>query len=380
MSEIRISQRTFDVASDCLIDPQGELQLQGIPLDQLEQVLDSGFEHPVEFPPIDQAVLTEDTIALAVAHATPQTMQVAELVARRFLRHGNVADNLTIVVANQGSAASPEDAWPVGSDVRVIQHDPTDSNQMSYMMADRAGQPVYVNRILFDADVVVPVGLSDGIADMDSVIPAFCDQETRKYFDRLGPDEYRALVRAANDQLGVFWQIRLVCGPGDQLVDVLVGLSQSVIDQSCRRGSEIWQVPSDNPVDLVLASLESSVAQNWQNARRAILNADHAARQDAAIVLCTHLRERPPADWPLRRDEALIDDDEVTEVFRRRHVYLASELAQDDAEQFGFGHISESAQIQKLIDEHQSCLVLRDAHRVAFTDSPATAVLDGDYS
>jgi hypothetical protein len=345
----------FQLDDPHVVDPRADSPWTEIERGHLADVIATAFAEPIDFPPIRQAVLEEDLIAIAVEPETPCGLEIARLVADRFVAEGHDRQRISILCGEADANAAGQDC---------IVHDPADSEGMAYLLADESGVPLYVNRVLFDADIVVPIGTGDGGRMSSRLCPAFCDTDTRKHLQRLPRSKARLLARSVADQLGVFWQIRIVTAPGERVLQIMVGSSDSVLQQSGQLGNEVWNLKVDEPAGMVLATIESGCCQSWQNLRRAILNADQVAAEDAVIVVCTELSGRPPSSWPdadrpdRQQDAALLD------VFQRRHVYLASRLTRDSTEKLGFGHVESSGQIQKLIDLHENCLLLRDAHRV----------------
>ncbi len=354
MTEHRFCKDLFQLEGSHVIDPRGDFPWPVIATEKLPESVALGFAEPVDFPPIAQAVLAEDRIAIAVELDTPCGLEVARLVAAQFVAQGIARENIQIVCADQ--EGDPGDDFVV--------HDPSDSEQQAYLLVDREGVACYVNRLLFEADVVVPIGTGDGGRIRNSLCAGFCDQETKKYLDRMKPEHASAMERMYDDNLGVFWQVRIVTAPGDEILQVLVGASEAVLEKAGQIGTEAWALKIGSSADLVVASIESSCCQTWSHLRQAILNAAKVANEDAIIVLCTELRGKPSATWPMVDADHQDIDEDLADVFRGHHVYLASRLTQDSTEKFGFGYIDDSSQIQKLIDQKESCLLLRDAHRV----------------
>ncbi len=351
-----LCNKKFRLDDPHVLDPRADSLWPALDPAEWSQAIASGFAEPIDFPPIPQAVLAEDTIVIAVEPETPCGLEIAKRVAARFEQLGNSPSRIAILLADP--AASPSEG--------VFVHDPQSSEQMAYLCADRQGTPIYVNRMLFDADIVVPVGSGDGGRMGNQLCPAFCDRETQAYWQQLPSSQAPALARLVDSNLGIFWQIRIVTAPGGQVLRIMVGSSDAVQQQSAELGLQVWQLNIDAPVDMVVATIESESCQTWPHLREAILNADQVAKDDAILVLCTELRGQPPAFWPAGSRSRNKLDASLQDVFQRRHVYLASRLSQAATEKYGFGYLEDSGQIQKLIDQHETCLLLRDAHRVHF--------------
>ena len=354
MPSISLCQGKFQIDESQVVDPRADQTLNGIPVDQLADAVRSSFEQPIDFPPIAQAVMAEDVVAIAVEPSTPCGLTVARQVADWFVAAGNDRSRITILCADKHA----------DKDSDFVIHDATDAEQMAMLVVDAKGNPLHVNRILFDADLVVPIGTGDNRSLQNSICPAFCGLETKKQIERLRPSDAAGVARMINSNLGVFWQVRIVTMPGEQVVNVMTGSSESVLERSAQAGGQVWELQIDRPAGMVLATIEAATSQSWANLRSAILTADKASAADAPLVMCTDLSGKPSVIWPTPDNQSKRQDSELAEVFQRRHVFLASRLTQDTTEQFGFGYLENSEQIKKLIDQHESCLLLRDAHRV----------------
>ena len=258
MPQYSLCNDKFQFDDPHVVDPRADSRWECIEPGQLARVIKERFAEPVDFPPIPQAVLSEDRIAIAVEPDTPCGLEVARLVASRFVEQGNDPGQISILGLEKESPEMPD----------YVQHDPLDPEQMAYLCVDKEGVPIYVNRILFDADIVVPIGTGDGGRRDNLICPSFCDQETKTHVGRMTPDDARALSHMVESNLGVFWQIRLVTAPGEQVVQVLVGSSEKVLQQSGELGRQVWNLQIEQPADMVLATIESSSSQNWRNLRR----------------------------------------------------------------------------------------------------------------
>ena len=83
--------------------------------------------------------------------------------------------------AGDPRGALPEDLREV---VQLETHDPTDRDDLGYLAASKEGKPIYVNRVLHDADVVLPISClrPDSALGYHGVFgglfPTFSDEQT----------------------------------------------------------------------------------------------------------------------------------------------------------------------------------------------------------
>jgi len=366
MPQITFCHGRFRIDDHRLQAPREGHNHPAIADERIADAIRHSFDNPLNFPPIAEAVMNEDSIAIVVEPDTPCGLSIARQVSDWFIAKGNPAERIVIVCAEKVPRA--ENAQ---QEVPIVQHDATDNEHMAYLLADAQGDPVYVNRALHDADIVVPIGTGDAGQQQNRLCPVYCDAETRNRTERMKPGDVAALSRMINSNLGVFWQIRLITAPGEQVLQIVTGESDQVLVESAQQGLEAWNLSVEQPASLVLATIESETSQSWSNLRNALVVADQAATSAAVLVVCTDLTGTPPANWPNSGCRSKRMDEELAAIFSRHHIYLASRLTQDATEQFGFGFVNESEQIQKLIDQHDQCLLLRDAHRVGLKTKEA---------
>src|SRR5262249_20354360 len=143
---------------------------------------------------------------------------------------------------------------PGGSSVVV--HDPDDRAQLAYLASTKQGRRVYLNRLLTDADVVVPVGRMGYDPDLgyrgpwSVLFPELSDRDTmRALRDRpISPagEDAREPARARLDEaLEVSWllgtQFHLGLVPAAAgLLESVAGRDTSVRDQGIAALDQHW--------------------------------------------------------------------------------------------------------------------------------------------
>ncbi len=163
---------------------------EGVGTDATAAVSDA-LESPREFPALREMIVPGDRIALAVDPSIPGTRLVVEGIASVLEASGVDRDAMTVVVPRIGPLPEEGERW---GGVRVVVHDPDDRTAMAYLASTREGRRVYLNRVLTDADVVLPVGRLGYDPDLGfrgpwSVLyPGLSDRETlRKSRDHARP-------------------------------------------------------------------------------------------------------------------------------------------------------------------------------------------------
>jgi len=354
---------------------------------------------PLDFPPLAQAAVPGDHVALALDHGVPQQAHLMAAVVESLLAAGVNPAEITIVcaVADDGILSSdPRELLPpeIQDEINLELHDPTHRDRLSYLAASSEAKPIYVNRAIHEADLVVPIsclrleqslgyhGVSGG------VFPAFSDQKTLERYrspNSLASAVQRKRLRKEADDaswlLGVSFTIQVVPGAGEQVLHVLAGAPQSVIREGQKLCEAAWSYKVPSRASLVVASIEGdSSQQTWENVGRALSSAARAMADDGAIALCTNLEEGP---GPALRFIAQTDDPpaalrqiakerpsdalpatELLHALERGRVYLLSKLEESVVEGLGIAAVDDPNQIARLAQRHPSCIVLANAQHV----------------
>ena len=164
-----------------------------------------------------------------------------------------------------------------------------------------------MNRLLTDADVVLPVGCmqrehSAGYFGIHTTIyPEYSDQQTQARFrkhDRFtGNGHHRELQHEVNHVawlLGVNFSVQVVPAAGDGILHVLAGQSD-VVRRQCRElYRAAWHRSVAHRASLVVAAIEGAPRQQtWENLGRVLENAMGLVEEDGAIAVCCDLATAP---------------------------------------------------------------------------------------
>lgn len=368
---------------------------RGTPLDDPAAAVAAAVSDPLEFPRLQDATIPGDRIVLAVDRGVPQMPAVVAGVVHTLIESGTDPADIEIVLAASADEDSEDPRSGLIEEMReaitVSRHDPVDREALSYLAASKEGKPIYFNRQIGEADVVIPISTlrldeSLGYAGIHSgLFPAFSDEETQKRFRAPSSADWTAHRRRRREEadeaawlLGVQFTIQVAPGPGDSLLHILAGDAHAV----AKRGSDLckaaWRFQSNRRASLVVATIEGGPEQQtWDNFGRALFTASQAVSDGGAIVLCTNLACRPgPAlqrltstgDMEsllheLRRDRSSDATPAalLAETRERVQVYLLSELDADFVEDLGVGCVSSTEDVARLSQQHESCILLGNA-------------------
>ena len=304
----------------------------GIPLADPAAAVAVALEQPLEYPPLAQTTTPGDRVVVVLGSGLPQVAQITAAVVRALMASGIDADGITILrsradnsigMGNEEKSCDelPENAdlaatvenplrlipGPVAERIRLLAHDPATRRNLAYLAASEGGQPILLNRLLTDADVVLPVGCTQreraaGYFGIHTTIyPEFSDQNTlarfRKHDRFIGNGHHRELQQEVNHVawlLGVNFSVQVVPAPGDAILHVLAGQSD-VVRRQCRElYRAAWSRSVGHRARLVIAAMEGPEReQTWENLGRVLESASRLVEEDGAIAVCCDLAAPP---------------------------------------------------------------------------------------
>jgi hypothetical protein len=374
---------------DC-IAPQGQA------LDDVSAAVAATLVEPLDFPPLLSATVPGDKIVLAVDHEVPQAAAVVAGVIHSLVDADTEPSSITVVRSNLDSENEPETLTShlrpqVRQQVQVVTHDPADRDQLTYIAASGEGNPIYVNRSIGDADLLIPIGCmrptgSLGYLGMPGgIFPAFADRDTQRRF--WAPSCFYSAVQQRRRReeaaealwlLGSRFTIQLISAGANEVLHVLAGDVDAVAKRGRQLVEQAWTCTFPQRAELVVAAVEGGAEQQtWQNLGRALSAALRIVEDHGAVVLCSALDEAPGASLSrlagnapladlqrdLNRDRTpdALPAAELVRGLRRARVYLLSRLNTDVVESLGMGYVTDTDDIFRLAKRHTSCTYLANA-------------------
>jgi len=375
---------------------------RGTPLSDPAAAVAVALAHPLDFPPLSQAVIPSDRVVLALEDGLPAVAAIVAGVVGTLLDNGAQATNISLLLAPGSEKEFRKHATSgltpaLRDNLEVTIHDPRDSAALSYLAASRAGHPIYFHRKLCDADVVLPIStlrLKDSFGYVGvhgGLFPTFSDETTQQRFRAPANADWPAHRRRREEEtdeaawlLGIQCIVQVAPGPGDSVLHVLAGSAPSIAEKGRILCEAAWRHRAPRRASLVVATIEGGPdQQTWENFARALFTASQAVVDGGAIVLCTNLCRAPgPAmkhladvsrsdeeiDRSLRRERSA-DANSATllaQIQRRAQVYLLSGLDEDLVEDLGLGHVVNAEAVQRLSRQHGSLILLGNAQHAVF--------------
>ena len=347
---------------------------------------------PAHGPPLAAHVVPGDQVAVALAGDVPQAAPVVAALTEGLATAG-IAD-VSILHApplDEGRPRGRPGSLPAGA----VAFDPTLDAATSYLAADESARPLYLSRLLVDADVVVAVGAWGWNAALGGrslegeLWPTFsrltCRRDLTTALARRGrhalPD-WKSAMQEVTWQLGVCASLRLVAGRGDTLAAAIFGLPDAA-GRLAREAAGGWAPVVPGPADLAVASLADPAA-GFGAITRALAAASRVTRPGGTVCIASHVaagpgiiferwRQGAPLDALVHEaarlgDPALVADALETRLFARalgdRRLVLLCDIDAETVEELGFGHAAAPEAVERLAHRAESLVVLHEADRM----------------
>jgi hypothetical protein len=366
----------------------------------------NALQSPLDFPPLDAAIVPGDHVALAVDPNVPAIDDVIRGVVDALRRAG--AGEIDVVVSDEANektlASIAQQAEQCEPPLRVIRHSGSQREDLRYLGADQSAEPIYLNRWLVDADFVLPIaagraGDVDCESDLTGIFPAFADSRARRRFlTQRGESAPEGPVGFGSSEepawlLGIQLMMSVTANQRGLAGEIVAGTPDAIRKQR----QPARRTPDDFPpsAPLVIASLDGDgQQQTWANAARAVNAASRYALPGGTIVLWSEIDEampefcnnndQPAADDPASHaDSSRVPEDgeegfpvwnafeapaktlaRVNEDFR---LLIHSRLDPETIESMGFGVVSTAEELEHLSRAFDACGVIRAAQFAGMT-------------
>jgi len=298
--------------------------------------------HPLDAPPLSNIVRPGEKVVVLVddhTRATP-VATILPLVLDE-LRAGEIRDeDVTILITHGTHRASTEEEvrCKLGDhacrNLRVVQHECTDEQNQVYLGLTSRGTPVWVNRLVVEADRCVGIGhvgpslyagysggyklILPGVASLDtidanhSLVPLGFRQPGRVDVPcRLDIDEAGALVRL--DMV-----VDVVLSQDGQIVRAFAGTPARVFSEGVKLVRKIYEVACPGDLDVAITSGYPYDIDLYQ-AVRAVEYADAVVLKGGSILLLAACPDGVGGDglYNLMADRTKKPDDFLRDIVRR---------------------------------------------------------------
>jgi hypothetical protein len=370
-------------------------------LDNVSQRVFQSLQTPIDFPPLAAAIVPGDRVALAVDPGVPQLTDVIRGIIDA-LSHTEAAQ-IDIVLWDEATEQTIDSLQTEFSQASVTRHQCDQRSALRYLAADPEGDPLYLNRLVVDADFTLPViahRAMDQLCrhDVTGVYPSLSDSATRlRHQIQMSRPESDRSTRNEDQVpwlLGVHLTMSVKANRAGQVGEIITATPEALGKQVApprRIGDEY-----PPPASLVIASIDGDAQQqSWANAARAAIAACRYVRPGGTIVLWSAIDAEPtgklqtldeyqqiPAETEAEptvdeegRFPAWRAEDAVAQTLSRIandfRLLVHSRLPADVIESMGIGCLKNPGELSQLCHSFDSCGVLRAAQFAGNTiDAP----------
>jgi nickel-dependent lactate racemase len=376
-----------------LPDFASEVRVGGMPTEQsIDDMVASALDEPIEFPPLPLALIDDDHIAIAIEDGVPEANSIACALARYLVQHGTRQEMITIVLGSDNQDWRDRlVAELVGQefcDIKVVKHEPTSQESHGYVGASETADPIYIQRDLFEAEVVLPIYCvrtpeSPSASDKYGMSPSFANAATQHRWNLAWLEDnthhmhrQEKLSHEAGWLMGVQFAIAVVPACDGSIANILGGSPDPVF----RKAGEMVRTEGEGTTDansLVIAFVEGDwTQQSWMNIARAAAHADMQLDTNGSIVICSDIKQMSQGILQLGTDEQddklqrrLLNSDledafaasVLSAIKSRRSIYLMSQLTSHQVENLGLAYIDSPVDVEKLCQSAGSVCVMRSA-------------------
>ena len=364
-------------------------------VDELREAL----AHPLEFPPLELAVIPDDRVTIAVDRDTPEVATIVAAVWERLALRKVAPENIVIVqpLSSDGSKpADPRAALPDSVREQVIWkiHENAERQDLAYLASSSTGERVYLDRDIVDAGAVVAIGTVAydplmGYRGTNSVFfpgmssPDAISRARGQGHTELRPDDDRPLRQVVDEigwLLGMPFFVQVIPAAGGGVAHVLAGAAEFVL----RRGKELlaqeWLVELEARPEIVVAAVDRDAGgHGWEQVGSALAAARNLVAHGGRIILLTDLdaelgpgmeivrgsAQPKEAFRPLRQAAPpdLISATQLAQAAEWADVYLLSRLPGDVVEDLFIIPLDSAEEASRLLRGDQTCAFLASAQK-----------------
>ena len=155
---------------------------------QIGELIAKAFDEPIDFPPLPLALIDDDHIAIAIEDGVPDANRIACAAVRYLVEHGTRQEMITVVLGSDNQDWRDRLVDDLKSQeldgIKVVKHEPTHHDSHGYIAASASADPIYIQRDLVEAEVVLPIYCirtpdSPSASDKYGMSPSFADATTQ---------------------------------------------------------------------------------------------------------------------------------------------------------------------------------------------------------
>ena len=360
---------------------------EGRPDVEIGRLVEAALESPSDFPPLRQAVVPGDRVAIVLDSDIPAPLSILTPIIHTLHRAGVESESIHIVVTRELETLSANDVAPCSISV----HDPDARDQIAYLAATPSGRRIYLNRELTDADFVLPIGLLGFAGDAgfrgpwSALFPSMSDAATmRATASGATVDESEEVSWLLGSQFHIG-----VLGGLSGVLKIVVGQQDAVRREGIRAVEEAWKFQPSRSSELVVLGVGGpNRPGDLTDIAAALASARRVVRHGGKIVVLSRargtvgpaMRRLASLDNPrtalqnLRGLEAEPDDvaaKQVADAVAWADVYLLSDLGEELTEDLAMIALGKPEEARRLVTTAESALFIGAADRARVASPPS---------
>ncbi len=360
---------------------------------------------PLLFPPLGQALVPGDRVALAIGPRVPRVDAVLAAVWEVLDERGIRPEDVIALHAQIGTQTPQDDlrgAFPrsVRRRVHVRTFDARRHNletgTVSYLASTVGGERIYLAKPIHDADVVIPISTMRfdpllGFRGATSVLyPWLSTADAVRRLRGQGHPELdpadgrplRDLVDEVGWLLGVQFAVQVVPTAGGQMAAVFAGAPDAVQRRALEVLQQAWLVQRDRRTDTVLVCVDAPPEQqSWSDVAAAAWLGRQLVQRGGRIVVLSALSAEPSgtfrllqdADEPhdilpaLRKDPPpdVVEVTQLIDAVRWARVYLLSRCDANSVDDLFLIPLESLDEVRRVLEQSRSPLCI-DAAPLAY--------------
>lgn len=359
----------------------------------------AALDNPRDYPHLYEAWIPGDRIALAVGPLLPDPIPFIGHVVDYLIAHGLDPEQLHVVLANDSSRfrdglIDSLAKWKL-EPTQVSNHDPFDEKKLEFLAADMEANPVYVNRAIMEADLVLPiVGFRHPKAlsyfGPQALVPWFVDHQTQRRLRTLtvdATDEGAKQRRQFGEWVARLAGIAYVLGIVPTRKPPYIALAsgdphaiehQWITDRTAQDSDDSQGVVNKQASDWVLAHIGSSTEfVSWNELACVLTELLSQLSDQGNLILCSSISRR--VQGALKLLGSTDSDDELEKKLLKSelpnalaafliwhalqscHIYLMSQHERDALESIHIGRIEHIDPILRLTSQSQRGTIINNA-------------------
>jgi nickel-dependent lactate racemase len=266
------------------------------PLADVERAITQALAHPINSPPLKELAKPDSTVCIVftdITRASPDHLLVPPILAE--LKAAGVRDEGITLLCGTGlhrPSSLEEKLIKLGQSIegryRVVDHEPQNADALVALGTTESGTPLSVNRIAYEADLVVATGIVEphqyagysggrktlavGAAGEEMIDYTHGLQLIEHPGTRLGRIEgnmfHEAITEAAR-RAGLRFILNVVQDDQGKPVAVMAGEPEATFAELVEAASQIYEVPIPRQFDVAIAGVGYPKDVNIYQASRA---------------------------------------------------------------------------------------------------------------